>query len=56
MKNLESLVNIFNTLCQVQVSGYQNVSLLAGCMQTLKNVIEEMSSQEESQAYPADSN
>lgn len=37
----EKLIGVFNTLCQLQVSGYQNVSLLSGCLQLLKEMIEE---------------
>lgn len=42
MNNIEQLVNVFNTLCQIQISGYGNVTMLGGCMQTLKDVIEDM--------------
>ena len=45
--NIENLINVFNTLCQIQVSGYNNVNMLGGCMQTLKEVIEDMQKQEE---------
>ena len=44
--NIENLISVFNTLCQIQVSGYNNVSMLGGCMHTLKEVIEDMQKQE----------
>ena len=44
--NMENLINVFNTLCQIQVSGYNNVNMLGGCMQTLKEVIDDMKKQE----------
>ena len=44
--NIENLINVFNTLCQIQVSGYNNVNMLGGCMQTLKEVIDNMKQEE----------
>lgn len=46
MNNIEQLINVFNTLCQIQVSGYNNVNMLGGCMQTLKEVIDDMKQQQ----------
>lgn len=43
--DVEKLINIFNTLCQIQVSGYNNVNMLGGCMQTLKEIIDEIKQQ-----------
>lgn len=42
---INKLADVFNTLNRLQVSGYANVTMLAGSMQVLKDVIEEMQAQ-----------
>lgn len=53
MNNIEKLANVFNRLCQIEVGGYQNVTMLGSCMQTLKQVVEDMQREQlQQQAQP----
>lgn len=53
MNNIEKLANVFNGLCQIQINGYQNVTMMANCMRTLKEVVENMQREQiQQQAQP----
>ena len=49
--NLEKLVNIFNALNQITISGYQNITTMNYCMQNSKQFIEEVQ-KEQAQSTP----
>lgn len=43
---VNKLADVFNALNRLQVSGYNNVTILAGSMQILKSVIDEIQMQD----------
>jgi hypothetical protein len=39
---IQKLANIYNTLNQIEVKGYENVSFMMGCLNTLNDIIKEL--------------